>query len=213
MPNVIQRILSEDVLDKTMSLFWEKGYFSITIEDIIEKTGFNRAAIYKYFGGKDGLFLAMLNRYQLHVTESLTAPLKGGQEKGLGLHNIKLFFHSLSQLHQKNFLSNGCFFIATASDLPSHGKSVAKFIGEFIQQLRQLFLNNITAAKKSGCLKYDGEYIAIADFLVGNVFGLFTLCRSKAPKIVFENQLRGINDFIESIYQTKLTSKSRGKNK
>lgn len=213
MPNVIQRVLSEDVLDKTMSLFWEKGYFSITIDDIIQTTGFNRAAIYKYFGGKDGLFLAMLNRYQLHVTESLVAPLRAEQDKGLGLHNIKLFFHSLSQLHQKNFLSNGCFFIATASDLPSHGRSVAKFIGEFIQNLRQLLLNNIVASKKSGYLKYDGNHTAIADFLVGNVFGLFTLCRSKAPKIVFENQLRGIMDFIESIDATKLTSKSREKTK
>lgn len=90
---------------------------------------------------------------------------------------------------------------------------MAKFIGEFIQQLQQLFLNNITAAKKSSCLKYDGEQSAIADFLVGNIFGLFTLCRSKAPKIVFENQLRGIMDFIESIDATKLTSKSREKTK
>jgi len=34
---------------------------SIIIEDIIETTDFNPAAIYKYFGGKSGLFLVMLN--------------------------------------------------------------------------------------------------------------------------------------------------------
>ena len=211
MPNVIQRVLSEEVLDKTMILFWEKGYFSITIEDIITATGFNRAAIYKYFNGKDGLFLAMLKRYQCHVTETLIAPLEGGKSNELGLQNIRLFFQSLSQLHQENNLSKGCFFIATASDLPSHGKSVAKFIGEFIQNLRQLFLNNIEASKMNGRLKYDGNHTAIADFLVGNVFGLFTLCRSKAPKIVFENQLRGVMDFLKSIHSTKKVSKSRGK--
>jgi len=186
-----------------MHLFWQKGYFSVSIEDIIETTGFNRAAIYKHFGGKDGLFLAMLIRYRNHVTEMLTSPLQSKQDNGLGLHNIKLFFQSISQLHQQNCLSMGCFLIATASDIPSHDERIVKFIGEFIQHLRTLFLNNVDAAAKCGQLKYDGNNSAIADFLVGNVFGLFTLCRSKAPKIVFENQLVGIMDFVESISSKK----------
>lgn len=207
MPHVIERVLSEEVLEKTMTLFWEKGYFSVSIEDIIEATGFNRAAIYKHFGGKDGLFLAMLNRYRNHVTEMLTAPLQNRQDNGLGLHNIKFFFQSISQLYRKNCLSKGCFLIATASDIPSHDARVVKFIGKFIQHLRTLFLNNVDAAARNGQLKYDGTSCAIADFLVGNVFGLFTLCRSKAPKIVFENQLAGIMDFVESITSVKRVSK------
>lgn len=67
-------------------------------------------------------------------------------------------------------MSKGCFLIATASDIPSHDKRVVKFIGEFIQHLRNLFLNNVSSAAKSGQLKYDGNNSAIADFLVGSVY-------------------------------------------
>lgn len=83
-----------------MTIFCENGCFSVSIEDIIETTGFNRAAIYKHFRGKDELFLAMLDRYRSHVTEMLTLPLQDKQDNGLGLHNIKLFFQGISQLYR-----------------------------------------------------------------------------------------------------------------
>ena len=50
-----------------MHLFWRKEYANTPIEDIVDLTGFNRAAIYSRFGGKQGLFLAMLTRYRDQV--------------------------------------------------------------------------------------------------------------------------------------------------
>src|SRR3990167_10863057 len=75
MARITQRVLSEEVLDKTMQLFWEKGFFNTSIEEILEVTGFNRAAIYNHFGDKKGLFIAMLQRYRAQITPKLTLPL------------------------------------------------------------------------------------------------------------------------------------------
>lgn len=40
---------------------------------------------------------------------------------------------------------------------------------------------------------------AIADFLVGNVFGLFNLFRAHAPKAMLINQIHGILQYLESL--------------
>jgi TetR/AcrR family transcriptional repressor of nem operon len=207
MPQITQRILSEEVLDKTMNLFWEKGFFNTSIEDIIETTGFNRAAIYKYFGGKDGLFVAMLKRYRSQVTTFLTAPL---QNQSRGVEGIKEFFTQFIQLHEMNSLSRGCFLITTASEIPSHNEDVALLIKDFLDYLRKLFRNLLKSEPIQIKRQTKMDVDSTADFLVGNVFGLMTLCRSQAPKQVFENHICGIMDFLMNL-STKRSSKSKRK--
>lgn len=208
MPQVIQRILSEEVLDKTMNLFWDKGYFNTSIEDIIEITGFNRAAIYKYFGGKEGLFIAMLKRYRNQITPFLTAPL---QNQDKGVEGIKEFFTQFIRLHATNGLSQGCFLITTASEIPLHSEEVVLLIKDFLDYLRGLFRNLLeTTLINSKNREAQMDIASTADFLVGNVFGLMTLCRSQAPTQVFENHICGIMDFLMH-FSTKWLSKSRRK--
>ena len=76
MSKVINKTISDEVLDKTMHVFWEKGYFNTSVDELIEATGFNRRAIYSYFGSKHDLFLAVLKRYRNEITPQFTAPLK-----------------------------------------------------------------------------------------------------------------------------------------
>ena len=65
--------LSEDRLDKAMRLFWEKGYYDTSIEDLMARTGLHRAAIYGEFGSKKKLFGALLTRYRATVTAESAA--------------------------------------------------------------------------------------------------------------------------------------------
>ena len=58
---------------------------------------------------------------------------------------------------------------------------------------------NLNAEKKIGTFSKTQDLTAIADFLVGNVYGLMTLCRSKAPNRVFENQLALMMDYLKTL--------------
>src|ERR1700722_11770879 len=179
MPQVIQRSLSEEVLDKTMNLFWEKGYFNTSIDDIAAVTGLNRAALYKYYGGKDKLFLAMLERFRKNITNKVTIPL---QTKKNGIEGIATFFTQFLELYDSAGLrSRGCFLISTAVDIHSHNKEVDYFIKDFLDDMRTKFRNLLIHTKSEKLLKSEVDIDSSADFLVGNLFGLMTLCRSSAP--------------------------------
>ncbi len=197
MEQLIQRSLSEEILDKTMMLFWEKGYFNTSIDDVTTVTGFNRAAIYKYFGGKDQLFLAMLQRFRKNVTDVVTVPL---QTKTNGLKGMRDFFNQFLELYEsKGLKSRGCFLISTAVDVHAHNKDVAAFIKDFLDDLRALFQNLLVYTRDEGMLKQGVDIGSVTDFLVGNLFGLMTLCRSSAPRQVFENHIGGIDNFISGL--------------
>ncbi|NNM60080.1 MAG: TetR/AcrR family transcriptional regulator [Legionellales bacterium] len=195
MTKITLTILSDEVLDNTMRLFWRKGFAETSIKEITMLTGFNRSAIYKYFGGKDALFLAMLQRYREYVTSLFIAPL---QRNNNDVSGILDFFNQFLPLCQSHSAPNGCFLIATASDLPVHTQPVINFITDFLSLLRQLFYDNLSTAKMNKQLSSELDCSAIADFLVGNVFGLWTLLRANAPQSLLVNHVNGVLSYLLS---------------
>lgn len=194
MSKVINKTISDEVLDKTMHLFWEKGYFNTSIDEVIEVTGFNRRAIYNYFGNKYDLFLAVLKRYRAEITPLLTAPLKNTAG---GLAAIEDFFSQFAYLNESN-LPCGCFLIATGSDSSSHDIEVAKFVRLFSDELRELFKNCLSCVlDNQRSTTFNRE--TIADFLVVNVFGIMTLHRTHAPIDTIINSIAVIKHFIHTL--------------
>ena len=52
-----------EVLDRATDLFWEKGYESTSMQDLVETMGIGRASLYDTFGSKQELFAEVLERY------------------------------------------------------------------------------------------------------------------------------------------------------
>jgi TetR/AcrR family transcriptional regulator, transcriptional repressor for nem operon len=193
----IKQSLSEEILDKAMNLFWEKGFGNTSINDIINTTGLNRATLYKTFGGKNKFFLATLEHFYQTVTYKVTRPLRNQAD---GINGIIEFFSQFIELYDSAGLcSRGCFIIATASDINSHDEHVVYFIEEFIVGIRTSFRNLLTQSRTDKLLKVDIDIDLMTDFLVGNLFGLLTLCRASVPKEVYDNHIHGITYFLSTL--------------
>ena len=54
---------TETVLDRAMTVFWRKGYEGASLADLTEAMGINPPSLYAAFGNKEGLFRAVLDRY------------------------------------------------------------------------------------------------------------------------------------------------------
>ena len=52
----------EALLEAAEAIFDERGYDAATVRDIGERAGVDAALIARYFGGKEGLYLATLQR-------------------------------------------------------------------------------------------------------------------------------------------------------
>lgn len=61
-----------------MELFWEKGYASTSIADILKAADANSGSLYHYFPGKQDLLLAVLDTYLGGIDAMLLAPLWEG---------------------------------------------------------------------------------------------------------------------------------------
>src|SRR5260370_505997 len=62
----------DQVLEKAMGLFWEKGYDGSSVENLVQCTGIGRGSLYDTFSDKHALYLAALDRYMRRPGGALT---------------------------------------------------------------------------------------------------------------------------------------------
>jgi TetR/AcrR family transcriptional regulator, transcriptional repressor for nem operon len=57
-----------------MQMFWQKGYASTSVADILQEAGANSGSLYHFFPGKQDLLLAVLGRYREGIGPMLLEP-------------------------------------------------------------------------------------------------------------------------------------------
>jgi AcrR family transcriptional regulator len=67
----------ERIVQTAMELFWEKGYHSTSIADILAKAQINAGSLYHFFPGKQDLLIAVLDSYRDGIREMLIEPACG----------------------------------------------------------------------------------------------------------------------------------------
>jgi len=67
-PRAVRR---EQLLDNAERLFIDHGYGGFSIEDLCRASGVSRPIVYEYFGSKDGVFLACIERIRLEFEDHM----------------------------------------------------------------------------------------------------------------------------------------------
>src|SRR4051794_38826670 len=73
----------ERIVRMTAPLFLKKGYDNVSIDEIIGIVGGSKATIYAWFGGKEGLFEAVVRQKCEDVTLAIAVDTKGSLEAQL----------------------------------------------------------------------------------------------------------------------------------
>ena len=156
----------DDVLERALLLFWNKGFEGAHLKELVEVTGLNRFSLYKEFGSKEGLFEEAMARYMEQLGE-LGAVL---EQEPLGAANVRAYFEALVD-HR---FRHGCFLVNTLSEKHVVGPRVFGQVKSFVRDGGKLFERNLEASVERGELPADTDCEALARFLVVHELGLLT---------------------------------------
>lgn len=187
-------------LDQAMELFWQKGYFDTSVEDLAARTGLNRAAIYAEYGSKKSLFEALLRRYRAQVTAQRLAPL---QAEDAGLEQLEQFFRQFRYLGARGESRLGCLMCLTAAEVSPHVPSVARIVTSYLDQLGRLFRKALINARKRGEVRPRTDAARMANYLTGAVLGLMALVRSPAPRAAIPHYVDGVLSLLHNLQPTR----------
>jgi TetR/AcrR family transcriptional repressor of nem operon len=87
-----------------MQLFWEKGYGSTSVADVLQAAKVNSGSLYHFFPGKQDLLLAVLEAYRGGIDAMLLAPAW----KGVADPIEKIF--ALLARYRQSVVQTGCVY-------------------------------------------------------------------------------------------------------
>lgn len=151
----------EEVLEKAMHLFWEKGFEPTSIADLIEGTGINRGSLYNAFGGKQALFEKVLLKYDRDKRRTLLAQLEALDDPKKAICD---FFDNIVADTLSDTGKKGCFLINTASKIATHDEQVSEIITNGLREIEAFFRRSVEVGQARGvfCKELNPENTAKA---------------------------------------------------
>ncbi len=152
----------DDTLDRAMNVFWRNGYEGASMSELTAAMGINSPSLYACFGSKEGLFRAVLERYDERrkiFMENVIAAPTAGEVADLFLHGVADFAIDTSGKNPP-----GCLLLQSGlscgdSEIPD---TLAQHRAEKEDALRYRF----EKARKSGDLPKGTNPAALARYLM-----------------------------------------------
>ncbi len=181
----------EEILNKVMYLFWEKGYESTSMGDIIEVTGLLKGSLYNAFKSKENLFSLCLENYGIR---SKSFFLKDSDDP---IKYIKDFFSRLVSEGSKKD-SIGCLIMNSCLEFSGQSTSIALQNEKLFKAVENNMFNVATAIKKIRDLKIEPR--ELANDLVVAAFSIREFSKFKNDKKFLKQIANNVLEhFSESI--------------
>ena len=184
----------DDVLDRVIEVFRERGYEASSLADIERATGLNTSSIYNTFGSKEALFHRSLARYESVRLAGIVDLLAVGTE---GLADL----HRALELQRAESLSEwghgGCLAINTMVELGPRAGDAKELLAEFRRRLADAIRLPLDRAVALGEVSPDQVPTAVA-LLVTFTLGVGALMRSGASDVELATHFEAAHALVES---------------
>jgi AcrR family transcriptional regulator len=168
----------EEALDRSLLLFWEKGFQNTSLDEIAEVVGVKKPSLYAAFGDKEMLFRKVLQRYSAKLSEPVQALDRYADIRDAIDAFIDLGIGGgCSQGHPRGCLLASAF--ANSTLLPPN---LAKEVTVLINQADQVLGQRLKKAVRDGQLPADFDTKGTAKFLITLMYGISLRIRAGASR-------------------------------
>ena len=178
------------ILDAALKVFVKSGYAETTMNDIVEKSGLSKGAIYHYYSSKKDLFLSLIDYWENYFFVNII-------NKDLSISSSDNLLRDITQDVIKTFKSNKHIFLAELEfwSLANHDSEVRTRTTALYVKLLDLFKKIISKGIDEGDYKnldLDVASLSVMTALQGVIwFSIFEKSNISAEKY--------LNDVIEFI--------------
>ena len=177
----------QQVLEKAMDAFWERGYEGISIEDLVQCTGIGRGSLYDTFDDKHSLYLAALDRYLASVRAQTTALL---EQTGTLQEVLERLFQTQVDILLSDPARRGCFLVNASLEMAPHDPEVNQIVQSALQELEEELYRLLIKAQVAGDLSWTHDPHQLAHFLVATLVSIRVLARGQQDRRVLQDVVK-----------------------
>ncbi|TDC74097.1 TetR/AcrR family transcriptional regulator [Streptomyces hainanensis] len=165
----------ERILDAAAEILRTRGVAQATTKEIARASSVSEPTLYKYFGDKEGLLLAVLQERLPGLSRTAVRPGEGDV-----VGNLTEFAHALLDFYQRSIPMLGAL-LADPQRMASHRDAMARHGGGPDRPVTG-FADYLRQEQAGGRIAEDADPDAVAALLVGSCFmEAFLRCYAEGP--------------------------------
>lgn len=125
---------NDQALHDAMLVFWRHGYRGTALDDITAALNINKPSLYAAFGGKEELFLQVIDHYRSHILAPIAKPLSECSNLKDGLRQ---YFRDIAKIVMGKETPPGCLVACMLAEECCQTESIkAKLAGAIAESDR-----------------------------------------------------------------------------
>ncbi len=148
----------QEVLERAMWVFWEKGYRATSLVDLEQATELLPGSIYNAFGSKKGLFLAVVDYY---IDRVVGWRIESYLEPGEPLEAIETFLRTAYEGLAPEEM-NGCLLTNSATEIAAVDLEVQTRVSAGFSRIDKAFHDRLQDAQDAGEIPADKDVTSLA---------------------------------------------------
>jgi AcrR family transcriptional regulator len=186
----------DSALRKAMTIFWEKGFESTSMTDLIEAMGINSPSLYAAFGSKESLFAEAVALYSAEVGWEIWDAL---EREPTIVGAIHAFLHETARAYSARNRPQGCMIVLGAH----HGVQGESAVTDDLRMRREENIRHLRArfdrAVTQGELPSHFDVNRSAVFYAALQHGMSILARDGADKTTLDAVARHGADSLTAL--------------
>ncbi len=153
---------TDQALDAALHEFWQRGYASTSMADLMRAMGLQKGSIYKAWRDKRDLFLCALRRYQGRVLAEFQRTVSRADSPREAL---RAWLGSVSRNCKSKAPAPGCFGVNAVVELAPHDEEVAALAAAQRKAMRQALIRLIEEGQERGEISSSLDPATVASML------------------------------------------------
>ena len=171
-----------------MHVFWQKGYYNTSMQDLVDGMQICRASLYDTFGDKHALYLKALTYYGTLNADAITQAI---EQQTTARAKINAVFDRLIDDVTGDADQKGCFINSAALEmLPEHDPTVGQLVCRNFAVFETAFSDLLQQGIASGEFRATLPLADTAGFLLSVTTGLRILGKTQPSRPALEGTVR-----------------------
>ncbi len=153
----------KEALQTAIEVFWEKGYYDGSVDEVVKRSGVAKYGIYGTFGTKRELFITALTQYVADRRQDAWSPLR---QPDASLPEILEFFGEVPKITTRKNHPRGCLICNTAIELGLRDPEIRDLVKGFFRDFARILQRCLERAVANGQLDEPTDVAGLATFLI-----------------------------------------------
>jgi AcrR family transcriptional regulator len=182
---------------KGLELFYQKGYYNTSIDDILKSLCLSKGAFYYHFQSKEEYFISIVQTLLFRkVYNQLIAPIEGKEDP---INTIMGCFEQDLETAEHNFLDYGFILSNFITEFNGKNPEIMTFLQDILTVWEVNLVTILQKGKTDGYISRHIDSEAVASYLISSYMGIRTLMVEGNSKKLRYNYIQQLRQYFKTM--------------